>query len=320
MPMTRPLVSIVIPCFNAERALGDAIHSALEQVYPSVEVVVVDDGSTDSSLKVARSFGAAVRVVSGPNVGAAAARNKGAAVATGELIQFLDADDRLYSEKLQRQVPLALQHRPDMVFCDADVVDGQTGHTRGVWATGAISTADAVVHALMVIVQTAGPLHWRESFNRVGGFRPHTPPCDDRDLHLRLACAGVRFHHLAAPLYQMRRFAGSLSKRDPGRGVEIQRDIGEDALATVTNAGSLSPIREAAFAAYFASTGRAALRAGKRQLGLACFRRAAEIHRGGGFRDIYSPVGRLVATWLGPTTAEHLSRVGKAIRGHRELA
>ena len=94
-----PLVSIVIPCYNAERYVGEAIESALDQTYPHKEVIVIDDGSTDSSLEVIRSFGNHLRWETAPNRGGSAARNRGLELARGELIQFLDADDLLHARK-----------------------------------------------------------------------------------------------------------------------------------------------------------------------------------------------------------------------------
>ena len=75
-PVTTPLISIVIPCYNAERYVGEAIRSALSQTYPNVEIIVIDDGSTDGSLDVIRSFGGAIRWETGPNRGGCAARNR----------------------------------------------------------------------------------------------------------------------------------------------------------------------------------------------------------------------------------------------------
>ena len=88
-----PLVSAIIPCRNAERFLAEAIRSVLDQDSGPVEVVVVDDGSTDCSVEVARSFGGRVRVCQQPHAGAATARNRGIELARGAWIAFLDADD-----------------------------------------------------------------------------------------------------------------------------------------------------------------------------------------------------------------------------------
>lgn len=101
------LVSIIIPCHNAERWLAETLESALAQTWPAKEIILVDDGSTDGSLAIARRFEARrVRVVSQPNQGAAAARNHGLRLARGEFLQFLDADDLLAPDKIERQVQL----------------------------------------------------------------------------------------------------------------------------------------------------------------------------------------------------------------------
>ncbi|MCX6950523.1 MAG: glycosyltransferase family A protein [Opitutae bacterium] len=101
----RPLVSILIPCYNAARWLAATLESALAQTWPHTEIIVVDDGSSDNSLMIARSFTSrGVHVLTQPNRGAAAARNAALAAAQGELIQFLDADDLLAPGKIAAQV------------------------------------------------------------------------------------------------------------------------------------------------------------------------------------------------------------------------
>lgn len=101
----QPLVSILIPAFNAERWIGEAIGSALAQSWERTEVVVVDDGSRDGTLAAARRFaGDRVRVETQPNRGASAARNRALELAAGDYIQWLDADDVLDPEKIARQM------------------------------------------------------------------------------------------------------------------------------------------------------------------------------------------------------------------------
>jgi glycosyltransferase involved in cell wall biosynthesis len=110
--MTSPLVSILMPVYNAERWLDAAVRSALAQTWPRAEIIAVDDGSTDQSLTVLGGFGSpAVKVLSQPNAGAAAARNAALRAAQGDFIQYLDADDLLEARKLERQVRL-LQDGP----------------------------------------------------------------------------------------------------------------------------------------------------------------------------------------------------------------
>lgn len=109
--MTHPLVSILIPCYNAELYVGEAIQSALAQDYGRVEVVVVDDGSIDGSLKAIRSFfgDPRFRYETGPHRGGNAARNQLLRRARGEFVQFLDADDLLCRNKVAAALSACLQ-------------------------------------------------------------------------------------------------------------------------------------------------------------------------------------------------------------------
>ena len=100
-----PLVSVLIPAFNSERWIASAIESAVRQTWPRKEIVVVDDGSTDRTLAIARQFSPrSLTVVTQPNQGAAAARNKAFLLSTGDYIQWLDADDLLAPDKIARQM------------------------------------------------------------------------------------------------------------------------------------------------------------------------------------------------------------------------
>lgn len=112
-----PTVSVIIPVYNGERFLAEAIRSALDQTLSPAEIIVIDDGSTDASAEVARGFGPPVRVLAQANLGPAAARNLGVAHAAGDLLAFLDADDLWMPEKLAYQVqflcrPAGIGHAP----------------------------------------------------------------------------------------------------------------------------------------------------------------------------------------------------------------
>lgn len=105
------LASILVPCRDAAPFLARTLESALAQTWPRVEVIVVDDGSTDASLAIARAHEArGVKVVSQPNAGASAARNRAMREAQGDYVQFLDADDCISPDKIARQVE-ALERR-----------------------------------------------------------------------------------------------------------------------------------------------------------------------------------------------------------------
>jgi len=100
-----PKVSILIPCWNAERTLSATLRSALNQTWPAIEVIAVDDGSTDGTLSILRSFEKeGVRVLTQPNQGAGPAKNRAFREASGDFIQYLDADDLLSPDKIEDQV------------------------------------------------------------------------------------------------------------------------------------------------------------------------------------------------------------------------
>ena len=103
--MSAPLVSVLIPCFNAAPYVGAAIESVLAQTYAPIEVIVVDDGSTDGSAAVVETFrGRGVTVITQANAGQCAAANRALAAARGELIKFFDADDLMATDMIERQV------------------------------------------------------------------------------------------------------------------------------------------------------------------------------------------------------------------------
>lgn len=103
--MSSSLVSIIIPCYNAERWVAATIESALQQTWPDKEIIVVNDGSKDGSLIVARRFETqGVQIIDQANAGAAAARNAGLRAARGRFVQFLDADDLLAADKIECQM------------------------------------------------------------------------------------------------------------------------------------------------------------------------------------------------------------------------
>ncbi len=125
--MPEPIVSIIVPCYNQGHYLQAAIESCLQQTTRELEVIVVNDGSTDCTefvMQAAAERDPRVRTVSGANAGLGAARNRGLAAARGRYVNFLDADDLLVPAKLERQIAI-LEARPDvgLVLCDILSID-----------------------------------------------------------------------------------------------------------------------------------------------------------------------------------------------------
>ena len=109
----KPLVSILIPAYNSAQWIGDSLESAIAQTWANKEIIVVDDGSSDATLEVAKRYESRIlKVVTQPNQGAAAARNKAFSLANGEYIQWLDADDLLVPEKVASQLDALQRCRP----------------------------------------------------------------------------------------------------------------------------------------------------------------------------------------------------------------
>src|SRR5271168_1727479 len=106
----KPLVSILIPAYNAEAWISDSLRSAIAQTWERKEIIVVDDGSKDRTLSVARQFESSqVKVVTQQNQGAAATRNNAFALSEGDYVQWLDADDLMSPEKTAKQMEVAEQ-------------------------------------------------------------------------------------------------------------------------------------------------------------------------------------------------------------------
>ena len=163
--MTEPLVTCVIPTYNGERFLGAAIRSALGQTHTNLEVIVVDDGSTDGTPEVVQGFGNRVKYVYQDNAGPAAARNRGIAEAAGEFLSFLDADDLWVAEKLSKQLA-RFRARPELSY--------SVGMVQNFWEDEVADEAERMSdHARArpiagyVTLTLLTPREWME---RVGGF------------------------------------------------------------------------------------------------------------------------------------------------------
>jgi len=102
-PPSSPLISVIIPAYNAEQHIEEALHSVFNQTYPNVEIIVVNDGSTDSTLQVLNKYQSKIKVLTQNNLGVARARNYAAEEATGDWLAFIDSDDRWTPDKLTTQ-------------------------------------------------------------------------------------------------------------------------------------------------------------------------------------------------------------------------
>lgn len=185
--------TVVIPAFNRADTIDEAIASALNQTYPAKEIVVVDDGSTDDTVRRVRDMNnPAIKVLVNPrNMGATASRNRGARAATTGWIAFLDSDDTWHAEKLAAERTLISSERSDVVAVAANhrlVIDGRIGASR---------TTKEFVSNVATKLRTENFLGTcscmtvrREPFLAIGGFNEQLKSCQDWDVWIRLAETG----------------------------------------------------------------------------------------------------------------------------------
>jgi len=161
------MISVIIPVYNYERYLGEAIESVLSQTYQDLEVIVVDDGSTDRSGDVAKSFaGRGVRYCQEVHAGIGPARNKGVELAQGEFIAFLDADDRWPLEKIERQLR-AFENDPALEMVFGQALQLQNGPA---WEAG-VRDKNLTVDGMVPGMVPGTMLIKRAAFDRVGKFQ-----------------------------------------------------------------------------------------------------------------------------------------------------
>ena len=212
MTTASDLVSVIVPSYNMAHGLPHAVQSALEQSYDNLEVLIVDDGSTDDTPELVRQWGCnrRVRAHRQANGGLSYARNQGIALIRGPFIALLDADDLWSSEELARQMAL-FQGRPKVgvVYSPLERMDreGRPLPTepmqlhRG-WVTGALLIQNLVA-ASSVVVR-------RECFDRHGGFDTELRTGEDYDMWLRLS-AHYQFDFISEPAIRYRIWVGQMS-------------------------------------------------------------------------------------------------------------
>ena len=180
--MNSPLISCIVPVFNGEKYLGEAIESILKQSYRPIEIIIADDGSTDATATVAGLYGKQIRYLRQANAGTAAARNMGLSAARGEFLGFLDADDLWHPEKLARQMA-HFQTRPELGYC--------VTHVQNFWIPELIEEEkqfrDHRMSKALPGYVTGTLLARRDCFNAVGQFNTVIEHADDTEWFLRAA-------------------------------------------------------------------------------------------------------------------------------------
>ncbi len=181
-----PLVSVIVPCYNGAAFLEEALRSALAQSYPEVEVVVVDDGSTDSSAEIARRF--PVRYIRQENRGLSEARNLGIRESKGSYLVFLDADDRLKPRAIETGLG-ALALRPDCALTVGDhvFIAADSSYLADSAKERHLHSHYEALLRSNFIEMISSVLFRRSIFDEVGGFDATLRVAEDYELYLRIA-------------------------------------------------------------------------------------------------------------------------------------
>jgi glycosyltransferase involved in cell wall biosynthesis len=210
--MMLPSVSVVIPAYNAAGFLPRALASAAAQSLQPLEILVVDDGSSDATARIARGFGEPVRLIGQEHRGAAAARNNGIRAARGEVIAFLDADDEWLPHKLENQLPLHLRPGLAMSYCHSHEFDPQGRDLGDTFREGGATRGNDLWRKLLAanFIATPTVMAGRALLLSLGGFAESLEVGEDQDMWIRLALRG-QVDFVEESLVRVHVRAGSLS-------------------------------------------------------------------------------------------------------------
>jgi len=264
-----PEVSVLVPCYNAERYLRETLESVLCQQGVQFEVLAVDDGSTDGTAEVLRSFGERVHWVRQENSGVSAARNYLMRMARGRYLQFVDADDVLLPETLRARLDLANRTGAELVICWWDVIseNGQVlpQRQRSQRLKPEDLSGDVELAAFTWLwAPPVAVLYARELAERVGEWRTDLPVIQDARFlfdALRLACKAVVLEEVGAR-YRVHE-SGSVSSHSRGRFFEDVFCNGLQVAQLWERSGALTPERCAALGECFEGVARVRLEEGR---------------------------------------------------------
>lgn len=181
-------ISVIIPTYNRADFLKKAVDSVLSQDHPDFEIIVVDDGSTDTTSGLLAQYGSAIRIIRQPNSGVSAARNAGILLAKGDLLAFLDSDDYWLPGKLSAQAAFFDAH-PESVICQTEelwvrrgrrVNPGRRHRKRSGWIF--------IPSLSLCLISPSAVMMRRSLLDKVGLFDESLPACEDYDLWLRISC------------------------------------------------------------------------------------------------------------------------------------
>lgn len=251
-------VSVIIPCFNAERYVGETLYSVFTQTFQDYEVIVIDDGSTDASWQVIGEYGTRhanrLRAERTENRGASAARNLGTSLARGRHLQYLDADDMLAPEALETRLHAMEDGRADVAYSDWQrlVETGAGTFEPGEITCRTIEDVDPDPEIATFTTFWAPPaalLYRRELVDRIGGWNASLPVIQDARFLFDAAAASARFVHVpGVGAYYRVGAEASLSRRNAAAFVTDVFRNARQVEAIWSKNGSMVPGRRRALA------------------------------------------------------------------------
>ena len=246
--MTGPLVSVVIPAYNCEHVLGGTIDCALQQSYRNIEIIVVDDGSTDGTPGVAGRYtgGGKVRYLRQENGGPGAARNRGIDAALGQYFVFIDADDSLSRDSIEKRMALIEEvGNLELVYANYWIrwAEGEAtlrfgdayaekfiGFRRD-YVHGAVVEGDpSAFFGMAFDFWTGAVLVARSLMDLVGPFRTDISVGEDRDMWIRMSMAAERVGYVGSPVACYNRSEKGLTGGDPVRYAMVRRELNRSLL------------------------------------------------------------------------------------------
>ena len=246
---------MVIPAYNCEATLAASLRSVLAE-NGVAEIVVVDDGSTDGTLALARRFEPAVRVLTGPNRGVSTARNRGFLATTAGWILFLDSDDLLMSGTIALRLGTAEASGADVIICDwEDMIDDGSGTITAV-ISRSVDWPALVCDAELAILTgvwatTAAIIYRRDLVERIGGFRDDLPIITDWRFLFDAARQGASFAHAPHLGAKYRVLSNSFSRRNPTKYWQDMLVNGQQIEALWRDKGRLNAKQLAALAGIY---------------------------------------------------------------------
>ncbi|TFI53612.1 glycosyltransferase [Mastigocladus laminosus UU774] len=243
MQMSLKLVSVIIPCFNAERWLKEAIDSCLQQTYPNIEILVIDDGSTDNSLEIIKTYGNKVIWKSLPHQGGNHVRNYGFHLSKGEYIQYLDADDYILPKKISRQVNFLEKTGADVVYGDWRYKHHYADGTSFLGPIQIAKTQTDILESLLANWWTAvaSLLYRRSAVKNSGGWDEKLLAAQDRDFFLSVVMNGAKVVYQPGCYAVYRRYGNvTVSTLSKSRWIECQNLVLQKAQNTLVQSNKLT--------------------------------------------------------------------------------